>query len=72
MSQEGKTTIPGFVNDNHQVAIRNTGLPGSDHNQKVYQLGCYVCGHVYGANGGDIHIRRCRKHDGGAIGLTCE
>jgi hypothetical protein len=31
----GYTTKVGFVNDNHQVVIRNTGLPGTDHGQQI-------------------------------------
>jgi Zn finger protein HypA/HybF involved in hydrogenase expression len=67
---DAKTTQPGFVNRNRQVVIRNTGLPGSDHMQSVYQLGCSDCGHVYGANGSDIHLRLCPKCQGGAPGLS--
>jgi hypothetical protein len=54
-----QTTKPGFVNTLGQVTIRNTGNPGTDHNQYVYQLGCSRCGAVYGANGSDIHERKC-------------
>jgi hypothetical protein len=63
------TTNPGFVNRNGQVVIRNTGNPGSDHLQSIYQLACSRCGHVYGANGSDIHIRRCPNCQDGKPGL---
>jgi hypothetical protein len=53
------TTIVGYVNPNGQVVIRNTGRPGTDHGQKIYQLGCSKCGHVYGANGTDVWERKC-------------
>jgi hypothetical protein len=66
------TTVPGFVNRNKQVVIRSTGLPGTDHLQTVYQLGCSACGHVYGANGSDIHLRLCPTCQGGATGLSYE
>ena len=56
------TTKIGFVNRNGQVVIRNTGLPGTDHNAKVYQLGCSHCGQVYGSNGTDIFDRKCPHH----------
>jgi hypothetical protein len=70
MTTRGKgTTRVGFVSDLGQVVIRNTGLAGNDKNQTIYQLGCSFCGHVYGANGADIHLRRCPQHDGGAVGL---
>ena len=39
-TKEPTTTEPGFVNLNGQVTIRNTGLPGTDHNQYVYQIAC--------------------------------
>jgi len=68
----GYSTRPGYLNRHGQVVIRNTGLPGTDHGQTVYQLGCSECGHVYGANGSDIHLRRCPMHDHGAAGLAYE
>ncbi len=68
----GYSTRPGYVNPKGQVVIRNTGLRGTDHGQTVYQIGCSVCGHVYGANGADIHLRRCPLHDHGAPGLPFE
>jgi hypothetical protein len=67
--EPGYTTKVGFVNDNLQVVIRNTGLPGTDYGQQIFQMGCSICGHVYGANGADIHDRKCPKHGGGAEGL---
>jgi len=67
-----RTTVLGYVNRHGQVVIRKTDLPGTDHGQKVYQLGCSICGHVYGANGSDIHLRRCPLHDRGAPGLPYE
>jgi hypothetical protein len=63
------TTQIGFVNPNDQVVIRNTGLPGTDYVQKIYQLGCSVCGYVYGANGADIWDRKCPKCQRGKAGL---
>ena len=69
---KGKTTQPGYVNRNSQVVIRNTNLPGTDHGQTVYQLGCVVCGNVYGANGSDIFERKCPKCQGGKFGLSLE
>ncbi len=68
----GYSTRPGYVNPRGQVVIRNTGLPGTDRGQTVYQMGCSHCGHVYGANGSDIHHRRCPLHDRGAPGLAYE
>jgi hypothetical protein len=70
--RSGPTTRRGYVNRNGQVVIRNTGLPGTDYGQTVYQMACSICGHVYGANGSDIHLRRCPQHDRGARGLPYE
>ena len=67
-----KTTQPGYLNRTGQVVVRNTGLPGTDKNQSIYQLGCSRCGHVYGANGSDIHERKCPNCQGGAKGLPYE
>jgi hypothetical protein len=63
------TTIPGFVNRNRQITVRDTGLAGTDKFQRVYQIACSDCGHNYGANGSDIHDRKCPKCQGGAAGL---
>jgi hypothetical protein len=68
-SQPRGTTAPGYVNQNGQVTIRDTGVAGTDHFQRVYQLACSHCGHVYGANGSDIHERNCPKCQGGAEGF---
>jgi PHP family Zn ribbon phosphoesterase len=69
---EAPSTKPGFVNRNGQVVIRNTGAPGNDHGQKVYQIGCSKCGEVYGANGTDIFERKCPKCGSGMPGFNTE
>lgn len=66
------TTSIGYVNRNGQVVIRNTGSPGTDHGQSIYQLGCSHCGYVYGANGADIHLRKCPNCQDGKPGLPIE
>jgi hypothetical protein len=63
------TTTPGFTNPNGQVVLRRTDTPGSDHLQYVYVVQCSKCGRQYGANGSDLHIRKCPHHDGGKPGL---
>jgi hypothetical protein len=63
------TTRTGYVNPNGQVVIRDTGAPGTDKFQRVYQLGCSKCGYVYGANGSDCHLRLCPKCQDGSAGL---
>ena len=37
------TTDSGFANPHGQITIRNTGTPGTDHNQYVYQIGRASC-----------------------------
>lgn len=64
------TTAPGYRNRNGQTVIAATGRPGTDHNQRVYHLQCSVCGLNYGANGSDIHSRKCPRCGGGAPGLV--
>lgn len=68
MSGKGTTAI-GFEKRNRQKVVSKTDRPGTDHNQVVYILHCGGCEHEYGANGSDIHARRCPKHDRGAPGL---
>ncbi len=65
-----RTTTIGYVSKRGQVVIRGTGKPGTDHGQKIYQLGCSKCGHVYGANGSDIFEHKCPKCQGGHEGLA--
>ncbi len=67
--EAGYSVKSGYVNPKGQVVIRNTGLPGTDHGQSVYQLGCSHCGEVYGANGTDAHLRKCPACQGGVAGL---
>ncbi len=70
MAQKAKgTTDPGYENPKGQIVVRNTGQPGTDHNQFVYGLRCKYCGHVYGANGSDIHERKCPACQGGRPGI---
>jgi len=69
-AKASKTTESGFVNPNGQVTIRNTGLPGTDHNQYVYQIACSHCGEIYGANGSDIFERKCPRCQEGKPGLS--
>jgi hypothetical protein len=65
-----ETTRPGYVNRNDQRVVRDTGLPGNDHVQRVYELACGKCDAHYGANGSDIFQRKCPQCGGGAPGLS--
>jgi hypothetical protein len=69
MTQSKGTTEIGFVNPNGQRVIRATGLRGTDHLQKIYVLHCGGCAAEYGANGADIHARKCPSCQGGMPGL---
>ena len=69
-----KTTTPGYENRNGQIVVRNTGKPGTDHFQYVYELKCRHCSHRYGANGSDIFERKCPnpkcpEHQNGKQGI---
>jgi hypothetical protein len=69
----------GDINRNDQVLIARTEAKGNDHNQYVWVLACNrqlptgdLCGHRYGANGSDFHLRKCPSCQGGAPGLSIE
>lgn len=64
------TTSIGFRNQNKQVVVGPTGMPGTDHNSKAYELKCGHCGVTYRANGTDIYERKCPKCQGGRPGLS--
>lgn len=68
--QEAKTTQVGYENRNGQVVVRPTGMPGTDHLQYIYVLRCGHCTLEYGANGSDIHLRKCPGCQGGRPGLA--
>ncbi|MGY5942911.1 hypothetical protein [Stenotrophomonas forensis] len=67
---EKGTTKSGFINRNSQKNVRATGLLGTDHGQTMYVLNCQICGEIYGANGSDIHLRKCLACQGGRPGLA--
>ena len=69
---ERPTTVPGYVNRNDQTVVRATGLPGTDHLQRIYELSCGKCAHSYGSNGSDNFQRKCPNCQGGAPGLPLE
>ncbi len=68
-SGKGPTTQIGYINCNHQENHGTRGRPGNDHNQDAFRLECLDCGHCYGANGTDIHHRKCPQCQGGATGI---
>jgi hypothetical protein len=62
----------GYVNKHGQKNLgrRQPPLAGTDHGQFVYVLNCTACGFVYGANGSDIHLRKCPNCQKGRPGLA--
>jgi hypothetical protein len=67
---DGTTTTVGFRNVNGQTVLRETNLSGNLDGQRVYVLMCGHCAHQYGANGCDIHIRKCPACMDGQPGLA--
>ena len=68
----GETTVVGYVNRNVQRVVRKTDQQGTDHLQYVYVLHCEKCEAEYGANGSDIHLRKCPTCQGGMPGIPLE
>ena len=66
------TTRAGFINPNQQKNLgkRQPPLEGTDNYQYVYVMNCTKCGLIYGANGSDIHLRKCPNCQGGKPGNT--
>jgi hypothetical protein len=69
-SGEGPSVQIGVVNAHDQRCCGHRGVAGTDHAQFAYKVECTVCGFVYGANGSDMHERRCPMHDGGEAGIA--
>jgi hypothetical protein len=65
---ESPTAI-GYRNGHGQVVVRKTDAVGTQPLQRVYAVRCDRCGNHYGANGGDVHDRRCPACQGGTPGL---
>ena len=42
---------------------------GTDYNQYAYKVCCIHCEHIYGANGSDMHERKCPECQGGEPGI---
>lgn len=68
-SGTGVSTQIGVVNPKGQRCAGHRGIPGTDHGQYAYKIECTLCGYVYGANGSDLHERRCPECQGGAPGI---
>lgn len=68
-SGKGESAQIGAVNRNRQEVLGHQGLKGTDHGQRAYGVRCLECGHEYGANGSDLHERKCPACQGGAVGI---
>ena len=66
----GPTVKIGYLNRNNQKCQGHRGQAGTDHNQLAYRMECRHCGHIYGANGSDVHQRKCPECQHGAAGIA--
>ena len=64
-----RTTAIGFRNEHGQEVALKTPAAGNIPGQRVYVLRCSACGHEYGANGSDLHSRRCPQCQDGPPAL---
>ena len=62
----GPSVQIGYVNPNGQRCCGHRGVPGTDHEQYAYKFECTKRRYVYGANGSDMHERRCPECQRGA------
>jgi len=69
MKADAGTTNVGYVNSRGQEVTESTNAKGTDYLQYIYVLRCRTCGNTCGANGSDIHARRCPFCQGGRPGL---
>lgn len=68
-TRNAQTAAPGYVNANQQEVIARTGRPSTSfRGQVIYEMKCRRCDGRYGANGCDIHARRCPLCDNGTPG----
>ena len=66
----GRTVKIGYVNVKGQECQGHRGQAGTDHNQLAYRMECRHCSHIYGANGSDVHRRKCPECQGGAASIA--
>ena len=59
----------GHRNVHGQVVVRKTDASGTKPFQRVYVIGCDLCGHEYGTNGCDTHICHCPVCQNGSPGI---
>ena len=66
---DGESVEIGYLNPNGQQCCGHCGVSGNGFNQYAYKTECTICGCVYGANGADMHERRCPECQGVAPGI---
>ncbi|MXY53356.1 MAG: hypothetical protein F4Y86_12645 [Gammaproteobacteria bacterium] len=65
----GESVKIGATNHNSQKCLGHRKRPGNLRGQFAYKVECLCCGHVYGANGCDMHERKCPYCQGGEPGI---
>jgi len=70
-SGNGDTVQIGYINPNNQMCLGTKDTPGTDHLQVSYRMICLEenCEIIYGANGTDVHEKKCPKCQNGAPGI---
>jgi hypothetical protein len=66
------TTQVGYRNAYGQELTRKTSKAGVPPFQRIFAMKCGACGHEYGANGSEVHSRRCPACQGGPAGVAIE
>jgi hypothetical protein len=62
-------TAVGYRNEEGQEVVVKTSRTGGDPEQRVFVMGCTVCGHEYGTYGSEIPHRCCPNCQDGPPGL---
>ena len=65
----GDSVKIGKINRMGQLCCGTREIEGNDYNQYAYKVCCTHCEHVYGANGSDMHERKCPRCQGGEPGI---
>jgi hypothetical protein len=67
---KGYSTKPGFVSQHNVKVLRDTGEPGTDNGQRIYEVECLghtpgePCGKRFGVNGTNIYNCHCPLNGG--------
>lgn len=63
------TTRYGYTNPHRQRNLGPLHVPGTHFLNAAFLVNCLDCGHFYGANGCDLHHRKCPSCQGGVPGI---